>query len=165
MSHEEAADRELARWLGVRFTRTKSSNHARLILSFGERSEFVIYPSSPSDSYRGAQNHIADIRLALRRLGATRTPEPKATAKRSKSKRHEAVYMREDGLSRLARDPWEILRKTYTAADELQQKQYGDDSHDGDGRSPDRRRQAQGVDHVPEDRADGQDGDEGHYQA
>lgn len=110
MNHEQAADREIAKWPGVTFTRTKTSNHARLKLFFNGQDGFVIYPCTAGDNYRGVLNHVGDIKFVLRAIGAVRTVEPRAATKRAKGARHDLPSDYEPRPSRLARDPWEPLQ-------------------------------------------------------
>lgn len=64
-------DAELANWPGVsHFRKLGGSRHSRLYLTYGERSRFVVFPSSPCKSPSAILNHIQDVRRTLRELGA-----------------------------------------------------------------------------------------------
>lgn len=72
-------DRELEKWPGVAAYREFPGNrHNRLIITFGGKSRFVIYPSSPGKSRKAILNHIQDVRRALRELGAQRANEKRS---------------------------------------------------------------------------------------
>jgi len=71
--YDDAVEAELAQWPGVQYRRENRGKHNALVLQVGEVSRFVVYPTSPSDSRRGQQNHLGDVH---------RTMEPKAQAPR-----------------------------------------------------------------------------------
>jgi hypothetical protein len=69
-------DRELEKWSGVEAYREFPGNkHNRLIITYGDQSRFVIYPSSPGKCRKAILNHLQDVRRVLRELGAQRTNE------------------------------------------------------------------------------------------
>lgn len=70
----EAAEAEIAHWPGVAFRHEhpRGKGHPRIVVAFGSRERFVTFPGTPSDSLRGVRNHIADLRKALREMGAER---------------------------------------------------------------------------------------------
>jgi hypothetical protein len=78
-------DAELAEWPGVEARREHASKHMRLVLSYGGKERFVIYPSTPSD-HRGQLNKIRDIRKELTALGATRNERRKAKVRRTRNR-------------------------------------------------------------------------------
>ena len=96
---DDPAERELARWPGVTWRREIRSKHYALVVTFDGRSRTVVYSCSPGDSYRGALNHITNLRAELRALGATRLADPKRQAPR----RHRARPDRE-----VTRYTWEV---------------------------------------------------------
>lgn len=109
--YDDPTDAELARWPGVTWARQVRGKHYALILTFNGVSRFVTYPGTPGDSTRGVLNHLADVRAALRYLGATRTPEPRAASPRRARNRTDApVRITERATGGPKRDPWEALR-------------------------------------------------------
>ena len=80
--YDDAVEAELAQWPGVQYRRENRGKHNALVLQVGEVSRFVVYPTSPSDSRRGQQNHLGDVHRTLAALGARRAMEPKAQAPR-----------------------------------------------------------------------------------
>ena len=109
-NHQEA---ELARWPGVTWTRTVRAKHYALVLTFGGVSRFVIYPTSPSDAYRGALNHVRDIRHTLTAMGATRTQERAASGPRRVRRYHDTptgpIALSAQKSTRLGQDPFAVL--------------------------------------------------------
>lgn len=109
--YEDAQRAELARWPGVVASHEIRGKHFALVLRFGEVSRFVIYPSTPGDSGRGALNHVREIRHTLAGLGATRIETVKATAPRRRRQRMEIPTPRLQSVSdtRLCQDPFSQL--------------------------------------------------------
>lgn len=101
--YDAAVEAELAQWPGVQYRREVRGKHNALVLQVGSLSRFVVYPSSPSDSRRGQQNHLGDVRRTLAALGARRVMEPKAQAPRRA--RNTAAPSRVDLGERPDRDP------------------------------------------------------------
>lgn len=97
--YDDHVDRELAMWPGVTASRETRGKHLSLVLTYRGQSRFVVYPSSPGDSMRGVQNHLADVRFELRQLGAQRM-QP--------SKRQRAAKRRHRPASELSRFSWEV---------------------------------------------------------
>jgi hypothetical protein len=61
--------RELAKYPGVEAEFAHRSKHQQVTLTYGGRSRFVVFPASPSNSIRGLQKTIKDVRGELRNLG------------------------------------------------------------------------------------------------
>lgn len=112
--YDPITDAELERWPGVTWRRELRGKHQALVLTFGNVSRFVIYPTSPGDSIRGPKNHLANVRQALREMGAARTAEPKGRVAR----RHRPRVVAPVNLAPSApqagasptRDPWAVLK-------------------------------------------------------
>lgn len=106
--YDEPTDAELARWPGVTSTRTVRSKHYALLLTFNGVTRQVFYPCSPSDAYRGALNHLADVRRVLTELGATRTAEVKTAGPRRVRNRTQPgrVVITDRATGGPKRDPW-----------------------------------------------------------
>ncbi len=68
--YETAAVREIERWPGVAVRFEKTAKHRRAVFSVAGQSRFVVYPTSPSDSRRGALAFLTDVRTTLRSMGA-----------------------------------------------------------------------------------------------
>lgn len=79
---DDAVDAELERWPGVTWTRICRGKHPAVVVTFGSVSRAVGYSGTPSDSRRGLDKHLTDLRRALRDLGAVREREAKATTPR-----------------------------------------------------------------------------------
>jgi len=117
--YDPITDAELERWPGVTWTREPRGKHQALVLTFGNVSRFVIYPTSPGDSIRGPKNHLANVRQALRAMGAERMAEPKGRVARRQRPRTEAPInlapsAPEAGASP-TRDPWAVLKAVQIA--------------------------------------------------
>lgn len=110
--HQDWADEELAMWPGVTWTRECRAKHYALVLTYRGQSRKVIYPGSSSDSFRGPQNHIRDIRNVLKALGAERQIIVKHASVRRKRNRTEPrrVVIAERATGGPKRDPWEALK-------------------------------------------------------
>lgn len=113
-SYDQAVDAELERWPGVSWHREVRSKHYALVLTVGNLSRFVIYPASPSDSIRGAKNHLANVRQTLREMGAVRTEEVKVANERRRRARPVERTALPAPTAPLAgssptRDPWAAL--------------------------------------------------------
>jgi hypothetical protein len=86
--------------------------HLGLVVHYGERTFTVIYPDTPSDSWRGVKNHLAFLRRALRRLGANRIVSvrrqgpPRAKPEPSQPRR---IQWPERPKVDPTRDPWAVL--------------------------------------------------------
>src|SRR5690606_17680836 len=105
---------ELANWPGVTWRREHRGKHLALVLAFDGVSRFVIYPTSPGDTYRGSLNHLRDVRAALSALGAKRVQPAKANRPRrrpvTRPLHHEAPLAGGvQSSSRLGRDPFAAL--------------------------------------------------------
>lgn len=112
--YDQAVEAELAKWPGVSWRREVRSKHYALILTVGNVSRFVIYPASPSDSVRGAKNHLANVRQTLREMGAVREEEARASAERRRRARpaERPINLSPSEPQRGAsptRDPWAAL--------------------------------------------------------
>lgn len=108
--HEDYADEELAFWPGVTWERRQRSKHLVLVLTFNGVTRGVIYPATGSDR-RGPLNHVRDIRIALRELGATRKELQKSAAprrQRNRTEPAEIVIPMRDKTS-LDRNPFDAL--------------------------------------------------------
>lgn len=64
----------------------RSGGHVACVLKFNGKSRFTVFPGSASD-YRGALNHIADLRAELRNLGAERVEVGPAAVKPAEPRR------------------------------------------------------------------------------
>lgn len=116
--YDDPTERELARWPGVEFHRDVRGKHYALVLTFRGQSRFVVYPSSPSDSGRGALNHLTNVRAELRALGAQRIAPTKAERKRrARQPDRLVIVMRDhpDPDEGPLRDPWAALVGLNTA--------------------------------------------------
>lgn len=110
--HEDYADDELRRWPGVSWGRRHRSKHMALVLTYQGVTRFVTYPLTSSDSARGPQNHVGDIRRTLRELGATRLEVVKAQAQPKRRKRtvaEEPISIPPRDKTRLDHDPFAAL--------------------------------------------------------
>lgn len=110
---DDAAEAELARWPDVTWSRSVRGKHYQLVLAFQGQTRFVIYSATPSDSFRGAENHLRDLRGQLRLLGAERVVVAKtaAGARRKRNVTQPArmvIQARDPG--RVDQDPWAALR-------------------------------------------------------
>lgn len=112
-AYNDCQEAELARWPGVTWTREHRGKHYALVLTFRGLSRFVIYPTSPGDSYRGSLNHVRDIRGTLSAMGATRlevVSRNRPTGKRSAPRPVvEPVRLAAQDGTRLGRNPFEAL--------------------------------------------------------
>lgn len=110
--YDSAQDRELARWLGVTWTREIGAKHFRIVLNFRGQSRFCTYPSSPSDGRRGALNHVQNIRQTLKELGAERSaPAPSSGVRRTRNTTLPKRFsLGERPVKSPSRDPWQALR-------------------------------------------------------
>lgn len=110
-AYEDAIEHELRNWPGVEAEFGRRAKHRQVILRFGGRSRFVVYPDSPSD-HRGCRNNIIDIRKECASLGAERS-RPEKVARRRKTAPRPRVQ-RHDWMDRIERapvkpDPFAIL--------------------------------------------------------
>jgi len=101
--YDGIVDTELAKWPGVAWSRQPRGKHQALVLEFGGVSRFVIYPTTPGDSGRGALNHLQNVRGVLKELGAVREAVPKAKRPHRRQNRTTAKVV--DLGERAARDP------------------------------------------------------------
>lgn len=113
--YDDHVDRELAMWPGVTASRETRGKHLSLVLTYRGQSRFVVYPSSPGDSMRGVQNHLADVRFELRQLGAQRMQPSKRQRAAKRRHRPASEFSRfswevPDPDKGPLRDPWEVLR-------------------------------------------------------
>ncbi|WP_300573540.1 hypothetical protein [Phenylobacterium sp.] len=111
--HVDWADAELAMWPGVSWSREARSKHHALILTYRGQSRKVIYPCSSSDSFRGPQNHLRDIRNVLKALGAERqiiVKQHGVRRKRNRTSPHRVVIA-DRATGGPKRDPWEALKE------------------------------------------------------
>lgn len=110
--YEQLTREEVAEWPGVTVTFRQRAKHREATLTFGEQSQFAIYPSTPGDGSRGALNHIAEVRKLLRLIGAVRNDRPKSDA--PKRERNPGALLRdgpEGEPGPIMPDPWAPLRR------------------------------------------------------
>lgn len=113
--YDPPVEAELERWPGVAWRREVRGKHYALILSYAGISRFVIYPTSPGDTVRGPLNHLANVRQALRAMGAVRVEAAKAAP--TDRRRRTRPADRPANLSPSepqrgaspTRDPWAVL--------------------------------------------------------
>lgn len=110
----DAAQRaELARWPGVTATHEVRGKHLAVVLSFDGRSRFVIYPTTPGDTARGADMHVRDLRRELSAIGATRSEVIKAIQRRRRQPPRHArpptIHLGPFSETRLSHDPFAAL--------------------------------------------------------
>lgn len=110
--YDSAQDRELSRWPGVTWSRESAGKHMKLVVEFEGQSRFIVFPTSPSDSARGALNHVKNIRQTLKEMGAEPVPSvPVSGIRRTPNpttpRRFKLGERPQGGPSR---DPWEPLR-------------------------------------------------------
>lgn len=74
---------ELDYWPGARVEFSLRSKHAQAVLHYGGGSRFVVIPSTPGDSRRGALNSLTDVRKELTALGASRVVRKPVVRKRT----------------------------------------------------------------------------------
>lgn len=84
--HIVACDREVQLWAGVSARREHRSGHIAVVLSFRGRERRVWMAGTPSDSRCGLQNHLRDIRHALRELGAERQEQSRTAHVRNRNR-------------------------------------------------------------------------------
>lgn len=109
--YDDDVETELARWPGVTWRRAHRSKHLALILGFNGSERLVTYSGTPSDSRRGVLLHLADVKMALKDMGAVRTPQPRAAGPRRTRNRTTAPMRIEDRcLGGPKRDPWAALQ-------------------------------------------------------
>ncbi|HRO04367.1 MAG TPA: hypothetical protein PLS69_12260 [Terricaulis sp.] len=82
-----SAHRELERWPGVDVRFEKSRKHQKAFFAFAGAERFVVFPTSGSDSLRGTENFLRDVRAELRALGASRVAEERSTAEHRERRR------------------------------------------------------------------------------
>jgi len=71
--YDAAADGELAHWPGVTWERPPPGRKTlALAITYAGATRRVHYPITPSDSGKGALNHVQDVRRTLRDMGAQR---------------------------------------------------------------------------------------------
>jgi len=63
--------KELDRWPGVSSTIDHGTRHPRIVLKHNGTTRFVVYSGSRVGT-RGVLNNVANLRRALREMGATR---------------------------------------------------------------------------------------------
>lgn len=111
--HEDYADDELRRWPGVSWERRHRSKHMALVLTYQGVTRFVTYPLTTSDSARGPQNHVGDIRRTLREMGATRLEVVKGRGgqkrRPAKAKADEPIRLDPREKTRLDQNPFDAL--------------------------------------------------------
>lgn len=108
--YEQAIEREVAEWPGVTVTFEEAGKHPRAVMTFGEASRFTPFPGTPSDSARGLDVKISEVRRMLREMGAVRNERPKST--RPPSERNPGADLRELPAGEPApvvANPWERL--------------------------------------------------------
>lgn len=84
-AYTETAERELTAWPGVTASFERTAKHQRAVFSFGGATRFVVFPTSGSDSRRGALNFLADMRKELRALGAVRVDRQSTSERRPRA--------------------------------------------------------------------------------
>jgi hypothetical protein len=110
--YDDAVELELSRWPGVTFHREVRGKHYALVLAYRGATRFVIYPASPSDSRRGALNHLANVRAELRALGAQRLATTKVEDRRKRKPQPTATvyeFERANPGEGPLRDPFAVL--------------------------------------------------------
>lgn len=63
-------DEELSQWPDVDHFRKTDGKHFRLYLTFGDKTRFIVYPSSPRKCPRSLLNHISLVKRTLTEMGA-----------------------------------------------------------------------------------------------
>ena len=101
--YDDAMEAELARWPRVTWKRVVRGKHYAMNLTFGGVTRLHTYPSTPSDSRRGQQRQIRDLKESLRDLGATREVQRKATGPKRRQNRTTPSVI--DLGERAVRDP------------------------------------------------------------
>ena len=66
-----ALDAELLHWPGAKAEVERAGKHEKVHLFFADARRFVTR-STTSGDHRGIQNHLSDVRRALKQLGAER---------------------------------------------------------------------------------------------
>lgn len=69
--YQQELERELSRYPDVRARFEHRRKHRQVTLEYAGRSRFVVFPASPSNSIRGLQKTIKDVRGELRNLGVS----------------------------------------------------------------------------------------------
>lgn len=108
--YELAIQREVAEWPGVTLSFEEAGKHPRAVLTFGETSRFTPFPGTPSDSGRGLDIKVTEVRRMLREMGAVRNERAKST--RAPSERNPGADLREmpsSGPAPVVANPWEAL--------------------------------------------------------
>lgn len=109
--YEQWTQDEVAEWPGASVSFEAGGKHNRAVLTFGDASRFVVYPSTPGDNTRGIYNKIGDVRRELAGMGAVRNKRVKST--REPSERNPGADMRQPVAGEPAPvmpDPWEALQ-------------------------------------------------------
>lgn len=99
--YEEGIAEEVAKWGGASVEFGMRSKHCEAVISVGDESMFVTFPSSPSDGKRGLLNCLTDVRNALRDLGAAPPAKVKA-APRTTGPQNNGREAREIAVGELA---------------------------------------------------------------
>jgi hypothetical protein len=82
-----STEREVGEWPGVTVSFDTTKRHCVAVLGYRGATRRVVFAATPSDSARGLQNHIGQIRKELKGLGASRrkqTPSPHRERQRNK---------------------------------------------------------------------------------
>ena len=109
--------RELRVWPGVTARREARGKHKALLLTFAGKTTTVFYPPTPSDGARGLPNHMAEVRKALKELGAVRVRKLRGRTKKKHRTLKTVPHIKwavkhvdpDAKPSPLSRDPWEAL--------------------------------------------------------
>lgn len=105
-----AATREVERWPDATLRFEEGAKHQRAIFSFRGRERFVVFASSPSDSRRGVDEFLQNVRAELRTLGAVRREQKRVTTRRERARTPERASPRAPVISDPRPDGMAALR-------------------------------------------------------